>query len=217
MKKLVSLVFLVLSSGVFAKEGTGNATLIYFEGTVTVQKEGVFQLARIGMGLAEKDAIKTERESSAEIRMVSGRISRIKESSFVKISDLIELKLLDEGWLDKVWGRVQRLKSRPHGEATAVMGLRGADEAGRIDRFWGEEEVVVPPSRMDLEDAILNLQEISLESEYLMGALYLQLGDDDKACSSFQTIIDRYKETPYAKEAAKKIETIKKQREPSKN
>ncbi|MEK9150171.1 MAG: hypothetical protein AAB267_09030, partial [Candidatus Desantisbacteria bacterium] len=62
----------------------------------------------------------------------------------------------------------------------------------------------------DLEEAILNLQEINLESEYLMGALYLKLGINDKACSSFQTIIDRYKETSYAKE----IETIKKQKDP---
>jgi len=215
MKRLVSLVFLVLASGVFAKEGTRAITLIYFEGTVTVQKEGMFQPARIGMVLAERDAIKTEKESRAEIRMASGRISRIKECSMVKISDLIELEVPEE-WLDGVWQRIQRLRSRPQGEATAVMGLRG-EKPEKIDRFWGEEASVVPPSKRDLEEAILNLQEISLESEYLMGALYLQLGDDDKACSSFQTIIDRYKDTPYAKEAAKEIETIKKQRQPSKN
>ena len=213
MKRLVSLVFLVLVSGVFAKERTGSITLIYFEGSVTVQKEGIFQPVRIGMELAEADAIKTEKESRVEIRMTSGRISRIKECSMVKVSNLIELEVPEE-WLDKVWQRIQRLRSRPQGEATAVMGLRG-EKLERIERFWGEEKAVVPPSRMDLEEAILNLQEIRLESEYLMGALYLQLGDDEKACSSFQTIIDRYKDTPYAKEAAKRIDAIKKQREPS--
>jgi len=181
MKRLVSLVFLVLSIGVFAKEETGSAILIYFEGTVTVQREGVFQPARIGIGLAERDVIKTEEGSRVELRMASGRISRIQKCSIVKISDLIELEVPEE-WMDGVWQRIQRLRSRPQGEATAVMGIRGKPEG--ISRFWGEEDVA-PPSRKDLEDAILNLQEISLESEYLMGALYLELGDYDRALSSF--------------------------------
>ncbi|MBU1705995.1 hypothetical protein KKG19_04715, partial [Patescibacteria group bacterium] len=101
MKRLVSLLFLVLVSGVFAKERTGSITLIYFEGSVTVQKEGIFQPVRIGMELAEADAIKTEKESRVEIRMTSGRILRIKECSMVKVSNLIELEVPEE-WLDKV-------------------------------------------------------------------------------------------------------------------
>ncbi len=116
-----------------------NIVVDYLDGYLDIRDDGEWYELSIGEELSERDTIRLDADSVAELSAPGAKLTLTKPGIYV-ISELLEASVDSRsfGIASMVGGKIAALVRKPDQKQTAVMGVRGAKSEDELEWMSGD-------------------------------------------------------------------------------